>query len=123
MDELLADMADAAGGGHAVIADATFLDPVQRERVAQVARDSGLPFAGIWLDAPLPVLESRLEARANDASDATVEVLRRAYRTKSGWRGLDNGGRERCGGGARAGAGDRARPPREVIRIADRFQK
>jgi predicted kinase len=31
---------------------------------------------GLWLEAPADLLETRIAARANDASDATVEVLR-----------------------------------------------
>ena len=79
----VAGVEDAGASGHAIIADATFLDPPRhRDRVARAALNAGLPFAGLWLDAPLSVLELRLEARANDASDATVEVLRRAYQVQ-----------------------------------------
>ncbi len=66
---------EAAAGGHAVIADATFIDPAHRRAVATAARAAGVPFLGLWLDAPLPVLEARLAARTGDASDATAAVL------------------------------------------------
>ncbi len=94
LQTLVAGVEDAGASGHAIIADATFLDPLHRDRVARAALNAGLPFAGLWLDAPLSVLELRLEARANDASDATVEVLRRAYRTSHGggdWTTIDSG--------------------------------
>ena len=45
--------------GHEVIADSTFLDPALRAAVA----GCGGPFTGIWLDAPLDVLERRVAAR------------------------------------------------------------
>jgi len=67
-----------AAGGHAVIADATFLDHDLRTRIAAAAWAAGVPFVGVWLHAPLAVLEARLAERRNDASDATVAVLRHA---------------------------------------------
>jgi uncharacterized protein len=42
----------------------------------------GVPFTGLWLDAPVPELERRIQSRTGDASDATVEVLRRSAATK-----------------------------------------
>ncbi|MDE2007979.1 MAG: AAA family ATPase [Rhodospirillales bacterium] len=62
------------GAGQAVIADATFLAPAHRRAIARAA--GAAPFLGLWLDAPLAVLEARVAGRAGDASDATVAVLR-----------------------------------------------
>ena len=73
---LTTDAGAAASGGHTVIADAMFLDPAHRAAIADAARAAQIPFLGIWLTAPLPVLEARIEARTADASDATIEVLR-----------------------------------------------
>ncbi len=64
----------AAAAGQAVIADATFLDPAHRRALARAAGRAR--FVGLWLEAPLPVLEARLTGRRGDASDATVAVLR-----------------------------------------------
>jgi len=76
--ETLAEMAGAAlAGGHTVIADAVFSKPEERDAIAAVARAAGVPFDGLWLKAPAEVLEARVAARRGDASDATVEVLRR----------------------------------------------
>jgi aminoglycoside phosphotransferase family enzyme/predicted kinase len=75
---LLGSVRAAAAGGHAVIADATFRDPLVRDAIEQCARQAGAAFLGIWLDAPLPVLEARVAARRNDASDADLNVLLRA---------------------------------------------
>jgi predicted kinase len=66
----------ALAGGHAVIADTMFAEPAHRTAIAAAAGTA--PFLGLWLEAPLPVLEARLAARAGDASDATVAVLRRS---------------------------------------------
>ena len=65
----------AAEGGHAVVADATFLEHTVRIAIGAAARAAGVPFVGIWLHAPLGVLEERLIGRWIDASDATVAVL------------------------------------------------
>ena len=78
LEALLAGVTEAAKAGQAVIADATFIEPADKEAIAEAAREAGLPFLGLWLDAPLPMLESRIRSRATDASDATVEVLHRA---------------------------------------------
>jgi aminoglycoside phosphotransferase family enzyme/predicted kinase len=68
----------AAAAGHAVIVDATFVAPAVREALAAAVRQTGVPFLGVWLHAPLAVLEARIIARSGDASDATVAVLRQA---------------------------------------------
>lgn len=91
---LLDGVRAAAGGGHAAIADATFLDPALRAAVERAA--APLPFLGVWLHAPLPVLEARVAARLGDASDADVAVLHRAAARAAlgaapppGWLALD----------------------------------
>ena len=80
---VLAALIGAAGEatrlGHAAIADATFLDAADRAGLAEAAAASGVRFVGLWLHAPLPVLEARVAGRRGDASDATVAVLRAAH--------------------------------------------
>lgn len=91
--ELLEAAACALRLGHAVVLDATFLDPRLRAKAEAVAETAEVPFLGLWLEAPLRVLEARIEARARqaipDPSDATVAVLRRFARAKTapdaGW--------------------------------------
>ncbi|MGE0448215.1 MAG: AAA family ATPase [Vicinamibacterales bacterium] len=68
--------ATALRGGSAVIVDATFLRPDDREAVEAIARGAGVPFHGFWLDAPPAILLRRLESRGPDASDADAAVLR-----------------------------------------------
>nr|WP_294522055.1 bifunctional aminoglycoside phosphotransferase/ATP-binding protein [uncultured Rhodopila sp.] len=77
VNRALIDMARAAAaGGHTVIVDSTFLNPGMRRDLEAAASDASVPFIGVWLQAPPPVLEQRIRARQGDASDATVEVLR-----------------------------------------------
>ena len=68
----------AAGAGHAVIVDATFLDPAVRVALERAVTEAGTRFLGVWLVAPLSLLEERIAGRSGDASDATVDVLRRS---------------------------------------------
>jgi aminoglycoside phosphotransferase family enzyme/predicted kinase len=75
-DVLLAEAAAMLRAGRTVVLDATFLDPALRGRVARLAADLGVPFEGVWLQAPAEVLEARVAARVGDASDATVQTLR-----------------------------------------------
>ncbi len=90
--ELAASAHEVAAGGHAIVADATFIDPATREQIERAARTAGVPFVGLWLDAPLDVLEARVAGRSRDASDATVEVLRQAAANSAGagdWIAID----------------------------------
>jgi hypothetical protein len=91
--EMFALARAALAAGHAVVLDAMFLDPALRAEAERVAGPH--PFDGIWLEAPLDLLRSRVAARVGDASDATVEVLERAARVDPGpmtWRRLDAAG-------------------------------
>jgi uncharacterized protein len=69
----------ALSAGQSVICDAVFSKPQERSQIEQVAREAGLPFVGIWLEAPSRALEARVLERikaGKDASDATVDVVR-----------------------------------------------
>jgi predicted kinase len=82
----------ALEAGETVIADAVFSDPLHREAIAAVAREAGVPFMGLWIDAPGNVLAQRIADRALDVSDATVGVLADQLRSGSGtlaWPHLD----------------------------------
>ena len=84
LSELAALVAETARGGHAVIADATFIDQRHRSMLAAAAHAAGVPFIGLWLHAPLALLEGRIAERHHDASDATVAVLHAASRGNPG---------------------------------------
>jgi aminoglycoside phosphotransferase family enzyme/predicted kinase len=68
--------ARALAAGHAVVVDQVHGHPGARARVAEVARNAGVAFDGLWLEGPGDELERRVASRADDASDATVEVVR-----------------------------------------------
>ena len=93
---LIAERALAAlRAGHAVIADAVFASPQDRDDAAAVAREAGVPFSGVWIDAPPETLARRISDRAVDASDATTDVLERQIHAGTGpidWRRLDGSG-------------------------------
>jgi hypothetical protein len=61
--------------GQAVVVDATFTEPTLRARAEQLAAECGVAFHGVWLEAPMEVLEQRIGGRLGDASDANVAVL------------------------------------------------
>ncbi|MCE9521741.1 MAG: AAA family ATPase [Alphaproteobacteria bacterium] len=67
----------AMGSGQSVILDAVFSREGERDRAAAIAAEVGVPFVGLWLEAPADILKRRLAARRNDASDADVAVLRK----------------------------------------------
>jgi aminoglycoside phosphotransferase family enzyme/predicted kinase len=73
-------LADAArtclAAGQAVVADAVFGLPAEREAIEAVARAHGVPFQGLWLEADADALVARVAGRTADASDATPAVVR-----------------------------------------------
>lgn len=89
------DLAKAVlSAGGSVITDATFTHEGSRKRIEAIAAECGVPFTGIWLDAPQPVLEQRVSDRTGDASDATAAIVRRQLGAKWGkidWLRLDSG--------------------------------
>lgn len=62
--------------GHSVIVDAVFARPADRDAIERVADAAGVPFVGLWLDAPEQVLVERSRAREADPSDADPAVVR-----------------------------------------------
>jgi hypothetical protein len=97
-EAVFAELARLAGetarGGHAVIADATFIDTRHRALLDTAARAAGVAFVGLWLEAPLAELEARVASRGRDASDATIPVLHAASRASPGagtWQAIDAG--------------------------------
>ncbi len=63
--------------GLSVIVDAVFSDPAERLAIAGVARALHLPFAGLFLVSDLATRMDRVAHRAGDASDATLDVVKR----------------------------------------------
>lgn len=82
--------------GQAVIADAAFLDPAEREAMEAVGAACGVPFEGLWLEAPPEVLAARIAGRRDDASDADLAVLSGQLARDMGmigWRRMTDEGR------------------------------
>jgi aminoglycoside phosphotransferase family enzyme/predicted kinase len=89
---LAARAAEIVRGGHSAIVDAVLARPDDRLALERVAADAGVPFAGIWLDAPDAMLMNRVRHRREDASDADVQVVRRQLSEGAGaveWTRLD----------------------------------
>jgi len=114
---IYAIMRDLASGivqrGHAVIVDAVFARLGDREAIETAAALAGVPFVGLWLEAPEPVLTARAGRRRLDASDADAEIIRRQLAAGIGplrWNRIDA-----------------ARPPelllRDATRIAEELQR
>ncbi len=61
--------------GYPVIADAVFSSPSQRSAVADIAKAEGVPFTGLWLEAPPDVMSRRVAGRTRNVSDADAGVL------------------------------------------------
>jgi aminoglycoside phosphotransferase family enzyme/predicted kinase len=73
--EILRSAALVLAAPHPVIVDAAHLRPQERGAVEALARRSGCPFAGLWLEAPAAVLRARVAAREGDVSDADAAVV------------------------------------------------
>jgi predicted kinase len=91
-DTMIGQARAALQAGHAAVADAVHARPDERAAIEAVARETGVPFTGIWLEGPMEDLATRLRTRVDDASDATPDVLAlqvRAGAGNPGWRRLD----------------------------------
>ena len=62
--------------GFAVVVDAVFDLPREREKLEQLAVGGRIPFTGYWLQAPTEALVSRVATRQKGPSDATADVIR-----------------------------------------------
>jgi uncharacterized protein len=66
----------ALRAGYSVIIDAVSLKEQERRSFVKVAEDARVAFTGIWLEATPDLMAARISVRHDDASDASVEVLR-----------------------------------------------
>jgi len=85
----------ALRAGQSVIVDAVHLHPEERKLIEAVAAEAGVPFIGLWLEAPEPVLIDRVTNRTGDASDAMAEVVALQLRQPVGeitWTRIDASG-------------------------------
>ncbi|PTQ11590.1 aminoglycoside phosphotransferase [Sphingomonas oleivorans] len=72
---LAAAAGEALGAGSAVIADAVFGRPDERDAIRAVAEGAGAPFFGLWLRAGRQARIARVSKRGPDASDADAAVV------------------------------------------------
>src|SRR5260370_39307032 len=109
--------ATALDAGYAAVIDAVALREAERRAFADVAAAAGVPFTGLWLDAPPDTMWARISARTGDASDASAEVLYRQLQHDPGaldWHRIDaSGGPEATLAAARRVLGLPSPAPRE----------
>jgi uncharacterized protein len=67
----------ALRAGQSVLIDATFAAAAERSAAADVATETGVAFAGLFLEAPLATRLERIGSRRADASDADADVAGR----------------------------------------------
>jgi predicted kinase len=85
----------ALRAGQAVVLDATFATAAERNAAAAAAAETGVAFAGLFLDAPLATRLARIASRRADASDADADVASRQKAEplgERGWAVLDGAG-------------------------------
>jgi len=68
--------AAAVRAGCAVVVDAVFANPSDRDALEHAADAASVPFAGLWLEAPESTLIERSQQRRDDVSDANAVVIR-----------------------------------------------
>jgi aminoglycoside phosphotransferase family enzyme/predicted kinase len=92
----LADLARRTlHAGHCAIVDAVHARPQEREALEAVAKEAGVKFDGIWLDAALDTRVARVGARVADASDADAKIVREQEKFDEGrvaWTKVEAGG-------------------------------
>jgi hypothetical protein len=96
-DRLLHKARIGLKAGQRVIVDAVFSKEREREEFQALAREFNIPFIGIWLEADERVIAARVDARKDDASDATPAVVhQQVERGVSGltWHRIDASGSE-----------------------------
>jgi predicted kinase len=85
----------ALAGGYSVVIDAVSLRAEERRAFAAAAEAAGVPFTGLWLEAPAELLEERVAARHGDASDATAAIVQQQLQIEPGpidWVRIDASG-------------------------------
>ena len=107
--ELCERAAMALNAGYSAVIDAVALREEERRGFADVAAAAGVPFIGLWLDAPAAAMRTRIGARTGDASDASAEVLDQQLQLDPGaldWQRIDaSGGLKQTLGAARFALG------------------
>ena len=82
----------ALKAGHSVLLDAVHANHEERDGAERLSAELGVPFSGLWLEAPIATRLARVARRTNDASDADGAVARAQTAdgpSEAGWRSLD----------------------------------
>lgn len=90
--EMTARVEHTLAAGHACVVDAVHGVADERAEMEALAGRAGVPFHGIWLEAPEEILRLRTERRVGDASDAGPAVVTRQLRRgfgAVGWTRVD----------------------------------
>ena len=74
----------ALPAGRTVIVDAVHAKPEERAAIESLATEVGVPFTGLWLEAPRDVMRTRVADRKGDVSDATPSVVDEQLRYEVG---------------------------------------
>jgi predicted kinase len=74
--ELFIRARDTVDRGRSVVLDGTFRKRTDRERAVELAASTGATLGVVVVECEAPVVESRIAAREDDASDADIEVYR-----------------------------------------------
>ncbi|MCG8491072.1 MAG: AAA family ATPase [Sneathiellales bacterium] len=86
----------ALAAGHSVIIDAVLDRQCDQVNFEKIAKLTHVPFDGIWLDVDPEIMAQRIEGRTQDASDATVDILRKQLAKpvtiEENWHRLDGNG-------------------------------
>ncbi len=97
-DMLMVYARAALTAGYWVIVDAVYARPAERAAVQAMAVAAGVPFTGLWLEAPPSKLMERAQHRhhgGKDVSDADADIVRLQLGYDTGpidWRRLDASG-------------------------------
>lgn len=86
---------DCLSAGMPVVLDATFSSQDDCNAAAMLAQEMGVPFSGLWLEAPLDLRIERINNRGADASDADETIARKQESTATepdGWLSLISSG-------------------------------
>ena len=102
---LFANADTVVRSGSAALADAVFTKPADRDAIEHIAAAAGVPFTGVWLEAPESVLIHRAAGRGPDVSDAGAAVIHQQRTYPLGllrWHHLDASGTRQqvCDGAA-----------------------
>ncbi|MGB1026888.1 MAG: AAA family ATPase [Rhodospirillaceae bacterium] len=71
---LYAEAKRALDIGRTVVLDGVFANPLERQAAEDLARQEGVPFTGLWVEAPVDVAQDRIATRIRNPSDVTREV-------------------------------------------------